>query len=52
MHSGSPAIDACVTGLPTDLDNVARPLDSGYDMGAYEGAGESVIYLPLVMRNH
>lgn len=34
----SPAIDACATGLSPDLDNLARPWGSGYDMGAYEAA--------------
>ena len=38
LSSGSPAIDACVTGLPRDLDNVARPFGSQFDMGAYEYA--------------
>lgn len=36
LSSGSPAIDACASGLPIDLDNIPRPLGSGYDMGAYE----------------
>ncbi len=51
LRAGSPAIDACTTGLPLDLDNKARPIGDGYDMGAYEGAGETYIYLPLVLRN-
>jgi predicted outer membrane repeat protein len=33
---GSPAIDACATGLPVDLIARARPVGAGYDMGAYE----------------
>jgi len=45
-------ITACTTGLPLDLDNKARPIGDRYDMGAYEGAGEIYIYLPLVLRNH
>jgi len=51
LHDGSPAIDACATGLPIDLDNKARPIDDLYDMGAYEGVGIVYIYLPLVLRN-
>ena len=38
LLGGSPAIDACTTGLSPDLDNVARPFGSSYDMGAYEYA--------------
>ncbi len=51
LRSGSPAIDACSTGLSPDLDNVPRPLGSGYDMGAYEYY-LNMIYLPLILRNH
>ena len=32
----SPAIDACLTGLTPDLDNVYRPAIHAYDMGAFE----------------
>jgi predicted outer membrane repeat protein len=32
----SPAIDACSTGLSTDLFGRNRPVGTGYDMGAYE----------------
>ncbi len=38
LRSGSPAIDACATGLSPDLANIARPYGSAYDMGAYEYA--------------
>jgi len=38
LQSSSPAVNACVSGLPNDLDNVARPFGGGYDMGAYEYA--------------
>ncbi len=34
----SPAIDACVTGLSPDLDDVTRPVGGGYDVGVYEYA--------------
>ncbi|MFU8772017.1 MAG: choice-of-anchor Q domain-containing protein [Anaerolineales bacterium] len=34
----SPAIDACSTGLPTDLIGRTRPVGTGYDMGAFEWA--------------
>ncbi|HSD85767.1 MAG TPA: choice-of-anchor Q domain-containing protein, partial [Anaerolineae bacterium] len=47
---GSPAIDACASGLPRDLDNVARPFGPQFDMGAYEWR----IYrlnLPIILRN-
>ena len=52
LKGNSPAIDACATGLPLDLDNKARPIGDLFDMGAYEGSGEIYIYLPLVLRNH
>jgi hypothetical protein len=50
LSNSSPAIDACTTGLASDLDNRARPFGAGYDMGAYE----FIIYritLPIVLRN-
>ena len=49
LGSGSPAIDTCASGLPYDLDHVARPFGSQYDIGAYERHLHSV-YLPLLMR--
>jgi predicted outer membrane repeat protein len=49
LQSGSPAIDACNTGLPADLDNTPRPYGSRYDMGAYEYTVRRT-YLPLVVR--
>jgi len=36
LLGSSPAIDACTTGLPTDLDGANRPIDSDYDMGVFE----------------
>lgn len=51
LQAASPAIDACATGLSPDLDNVTRPLEAGYDMGAYEGAAEFFSYLPMVTQN-
>jgi hypothetical protein len=45
---GSPAIDACSTGLPRDLINVARPIGPRFDMGVYEMF--VTIYLPVILR--
>ncbi|PTN33568.1 choice-of-anchor Q domain-containing protein [Desulfonatronum sp. SC1] len=36
LQAGSPAIDACSSGLSSDLDNLPRPIGSRYDMGPYE----------------
>jgi hypothetical protein len=44
---GSPAIDACGSGRPLDLDAVARPVNGLYDMGVYEYL--RYIFLPLIM---
>ena len=49
LQSDSPAIDACVSGLTPDLDNVARPVGDNYDMGAYENSIKQ-LYLPLVIQ--
>lgn len=46
---GSPAVDACLTGLPIDLINTARPQDFGYDMGAYEAAYTRV-FMPVMRK--
>jgi hypothetical protein len=51
LRATSPAVDACTTGLPTDLENVARPVGSGYDMGAYEGGPYTHVYTPLVLKD-
>ncbi|MHB1357729.1 MAG: choice-of-anchor Q domain-containing protein [Anaerolineae bacterium] len=45
----SPAIDACATGLSPDLDNVARPGSTDYDMGAYEFVIR--LFLPMTLKN-
>ena len=45
---GSPAIDACATGLAIDLMGTARPIANLFDMGAYEGS--PTIFLPTVRR--
>jgi hypothetical protein len=49
LSSGSPAIDACASGLSPDLDNHFRPFGLAYDMGAYEYRIFE-IFLPLVIR--
>lgn len=36
LQEDSPAVDACSAGLAADLENLARPVGVGYDMGAYE----------------
>ncbi|MBI5030469.1 MAG: hypothetical protein HZB51_08075 [Chloroflexi bacterium] len=48
LRAGSPAIDACNSGLPIDLDNRARPKGIRFDMGAYEML--STLYLPLILK--
>jgi len=51
LRSGSPAIDACVTGLSPDLHGGSRPYGDAYDMGAHEYA-LWFIYLPLVLQGY
>ena len=46
----SPAVDACTTGLPKDLNNLTRPIGAKYDMGAFEGGYSIFTHLPFVMR--
>lgn len=46
---GSPAIDACASGLPLDLRNTSRPQGAKYDMGAFEIAA-SRLYLPMLRK--
>ena len=48
LQPGSPAIDACDSGLAVDLDDMTRPALVRYDMGAYEYLPK--IYLPLIMK--
>lgn len=38
LAGGSPAVDTCTSGLPTDLEGISRPFGSNFDMGAYEYA--------------
>jgi hypothetical protein len=45
----SPAVDACLSGLPRDLLNVPRPAGSQYDAGAFEMVVKQ-IYLPFVVQ--
>lgn len=44
LTRSSPAVDACASSTPTDLDGVPRPLGLGYDMGAYE-----YLYYPVFL---
>lgn len=48
LNSTSPAIDAGATlsAVPTDLEGVARPTGSKYDIGAYEISGAQVALSP------
>jgi hypothetical protein len=50
LLDGSPAIDACVSGLPIDLEGVTRPLFGGYDIGAFEFRYFAL--LPMVLRGY
>jgi predicted outer membrane repeat protein len=49
LRLGSPALDACSSGLPFDLLNIPRPAGSQYDMGAYELV-ITHLYLPVVLQ--
>jgi predicted outer membrane repeat protein len=49
LSGGSPAIDACATGIARDLENVARPFGVQFDMGAFENHLH-YLYLPLILR--
>ena len=49
LGTGSPAIDACASGLPRDLENVARPFGAQFDMGVYE-RHLYFVYMPLIMK--
>jgi predicted outer membrane repeat protein len=48
LRHGSPAIDACATGLANDLMGTPRPIGSLFDMGSYEGS--PALFLPIVRR--
>jgi len=50
LLSDSPAIDACATGLPIDIDGMIRPFGIAYDMGAYEYKPKGLIYLPVLLK--
>ncbi|MBN1487252.1 MAG: right-handed parallel beta-helix repeat-containing protein, partial [Anaerolineae bacterium] len=56
LYTGSPALDAGLTipWLTTDIEGIARPQASGYDIGAYEGdvplPDQWYVYLPLILR--
>jgi hypothetical protein len=49
LQQGSPAIDACPTGLAYDLENRPRPIFARFDMGVYE-FDRFTINLPLMLR--
>lgn len=42
LSAGSPAINACASGLSPDLDNIPRPFGSDFDMGAYESHEDGI----------
>jgi predicted outer membrane repeat protein len=49
LTEGSPARDACATGVAVDLDNHPRPEGALFDMGAYE-FNVRFIFLPVILR--
>lgn len=49
LLSQSPAVDACLTGEPVDLENYPRPIGTGFNMGAYEKI-QYPVHLPLILR--
>ncbi len=51
LTAGSAAIDAGVdAGVTTDIDSDARPMGTGYDIGADEWG--KWVYLPIVLKDH
>jgi hypothetical protein len=48
LQPGSPAIDACATGLSADLVNILRPKNALFDMGAFEFMAR--VYLPVIIK--
>jgi hypothetical protein len=50
VQRSSPAVEACNTGLPYDLEYRPRPLGLRYDMGAYEFP-LWMVRLPIVLKN-
>ena len=51
LRAGSPAINAGTprADVAADLDGRARPVGGGYDIGAYEYASISSVFLPLLI---
>jgi predicted outer membrane repeat protein len=49
LRPNSPGIDACASGLPTDINDRVRPFGALYDMGAHEVLVRQV-FLPVVTR--
>jgi hypothetical protein len=50
LYETSPVNDQCDSGLGPDLDNIPRPREASYDMGAFEYFVIRNIYLPLVLK--
>jgi hypothetical protein len=46
LGGGSPAIDACLVGVATDLDGVPRPEGGNFDMGSFEAGIPLVLFAP------
>jgi len=52
LPGGSTAINAGndATCAPTNQRGVARPVEPHCDIGAFEGAGPRLLYLPVILR--
>ncbi len=46
LAAGSPAADACLVGVATDLDGAPRPQGANFDMGAFESGIPLVLFSP------